>query len=47
MDYESYKWTKLDPDDEKTKTIVKEHFAWQGEFEGFGGKKFKDGKVYK
>jgi elongation factor 1-gamma len=44
IDYESYSWTKLDPDAEATKTIVKEYFAWEGDF---GGKKFNQGKIFK
>ncbi|XP_060553025.1 elongation factor 1-gamma-like [Ruditapes philippinarum] len=47
IDYESYKWTKLNPDDEKTKKMVKEYFAWEGDFDGYGGKKFNQGKIYK
>lgn len=46
IDYESYKWTKLDPDDPNTKVMVKEHFAWEGDFKPYG-KKFSTGKVYK
>ncbi|XP_048735434.2 elongation factor 1-gamma-like [Ostrea edulis] len=44
IDYESYNWTKLDPDAEKTKTLVKEYFAWEGKFDG---KKFNQGKIFK
>lgn len=47
IDYESYKWTKLNPDDEKTKKMVEEYFNWEGDFDGFGGKKFSCGKIYK
>jgi len=47
IDYESYKWEKLDPDSEETKQTVKEFFAWEGDFKGFGGKKFNQGKIYK
>lgn len=46
-DYESYSWTKLDPDSEKCKTLVKEYFAWEGEFKHLGGKKFNSGKIFK
>ncbi|NP_001171816.1 elongation factor 1-gamma [Saccoglossus kowalevskii] len=44
IDYESYSWKKLDPDAEETKTLVKEYFAWEGDFEG---KKVNQGKVFK
>jgi len=44
IDYESYSWTKLDPNDEKTKKLVKEYFAWEGDFDG---KKFNQGKIFK
>jgi elongation factor 1-gamma len=44
IDYESYKWTKLDPKDEKTKKIVNEYWAWEGDFDG---KKFNQGKIFK
>ena len=46
IDYESYKWTKLDPDSAETKLRLKEHFAWEGDFKPYG-KKFNAGKVYK
>merc|ERR1719318_196311 len=44
IDYESYDWKKLDPDAEETKTLVKEYFAWEGDF---GGKQFQQGKIFK
>jgi elongation factor 1-gamma len=44
VDYESYEWKKLNPDDPQTKTLVKEYFSWEG---GFGGKKFNQGKIFK
>lgn len=44
VDYQSYDWTKLNPDDEKTKTMVKEYFSWEGNFDG---KKFNQGKIFK
>jgi len=47
IDYESYEWTKLNPDDEATKLLVKEHFAWEGDFADMGGLKFNQGKIYK
>jgi len=34
VDYESYKWTKLSPDDEKTKQLVNQYFLWEGEHNG-------------
>jgi elongation factor 1-gamma len=30
IDYESYAWKKLDPADEKTKSIVNSYFTWEG-----------------
>ncbi|CAE1237496.1 EEF1G [Acanthosepion pharaonis] len=44
VDYEVYEWTKLDPDEEKTRTMVKEYFAMEGDFDG---RKFNQGKVFK
>ncbi|KAI2799622.1 hypothetical protein RDWZM_009684 [Blomia tropicalis] len=44
VDYQSYDWKKLDADDEKTKTMVKEYFSWEGNFDG---KKFNQGKIFK
>jgi len=44
VDYESYKWTKLDPDKNETKELVKKYFAWEGDF---GDKKFNQGKIFK
>jgi elongation factor 1-gamma len=44
IDYESYAWTKLDPDSADTKKKVDEYLAWEGDF---GGKKFNQGKIYK
>ncbi|XP_071497662.1 elongation factor 1-gamma-like [Diadema antillarum] len=43
-DYESYKWTKLDPDTEETKALVKTYFTWEGDF---GGLVFNQGKIFK
>ncbi|CAF0760065.1 unnamed protein product [Didymodactylos carnosus] len=43
-DYESYTWTKLNPDDEKTKKMVEQFFAWEGEHKG---KTFNQGKIFK
>lgn len=44
VDYESYKWTKMDPKDEKTKKMVNEYWAWEGSFDG---KSFNQGKIFK
>ncbi|KAH9406166.1 Translation elongation factor [Tyrophagus putrescentiae] len=44
VDYQSYEWKKLNPTDEKTKTLVKEYFSWDGAFDG---KKFNQGKIFK
>uniref|UniRef100_A0A674CJA7 Eukaryotic translation elongation factor 1 gamma n=1 Tax=Salmo trutta TaxID=8032 RepID=A0A674CJA7_SALTR len=46
IDYESYAWRKLDPDSDETKTMVKEYFAWEGEFKHVG-KPFNQGKCFK
>jgi len=43
-DYESYKWTKLDSDDEETRKRINQFFSWEGEF---NGRKFADGKIFK
>jgi elongation factor 1-gamma len=44
VDYDSYKWTKLSADDEKTKQLVNQYFLWEGEH---NGKKFNQGKIFK
>jgi elongation factor 1-gamma len=44
IDYDSYNWRKLDPKSEETKKMVKEYFAWEGDFDG---KKFNQGKIFK
>ena len=46
-DYESYKWTKVDPDSEEAKVLVKEYFTWEGEFKDMGGKAVNQGKIFK
>ncbi|KAL7863079.1 hypothetical protein SRHO_G00120630 [Serrasalmus rhombeus] len=46
IDYESYSWRKLDVDSEECKTMVKEYFAWEGEFKHVG-KPFNQGKIFK
>lgn len=43
-DYESYKWTRLPVDDEKTKELVNKFFLWEGDF---NGKRFNQGKIFK
>lgn len=44
IDYESYTWKKLDPNDAEAKKLVNEYFAWEGNFDG---KKFNQGKIFK
>jgi len=44
IDYESYTWTKLDPNSPDTKKKVDQYLAWEGDFDG---KKFNQGKIYK
>jgi elongation factor 1-gamma len=44
VDYESYAWKKLSPDDESTKQLVNQYFLWEGEH---NGKKFNQGKIFK
>ncbi|XP_028665441.1 elongation factor 1-gamma [Erpetoichthys calabaricus] len=46
IDYESYAWRKLDVDSDECKTMVKEYFAWEGEFKHVG-KPFNQGKIFK
>ncbi|ETE60028.1 Elongation factor 1-gamma [Ophiophagus hannah] len=46
VDYESYTWRKLEPESEECKTLVKEYFAWEGDFKHVG-KAFNQGKVFK
>ncbi|XP_045886584.1 elongation factor 1-gamma isoform X1 [Micropterus dolomieu] len=46
IDYESYDWRKLDVDSEECKTMVKEYFAWEGDFKHVG-KAFNQGKIFK
>jgi len=45
VDYESYKWEKLDPDSEKTKKLVDQYFRWSGTDKE--GRKFNQGKIFK
>jgi len=44
VDYDSYTWKKLSPDDENTKKLVSQYFLWEGEH---NGKKFNQGKIFK
>jgi len=44
IDYESYSWKKLNPDDENDRKLVNNFFLWEGEV---GGKKFASGKIFK
>lgn len=44
IDYESYSWKKLDPNDPETVKLVNEYLRWEGDF---GGKKFNQGKIFK
>ncbi|KAK1155002.1 elongation factor 1-gamma-like, partial [Acipenser oxyrinchus oxyrinchus] len=46
IDYESYTWRKLAVDSEECKTMVKEYFAWEGDFTHVG-KPFCQGKIFK
>ncbi|KAK0163482.1 hypothetical protein PV327_007157 [Microctonus hyperodae] len=45
IDYESYKWTKLEPSSEKTKELVNQYFSWTGTDKD--GRKFNQGKIFK
>merc|ERR1712002_70192 len=45
IDYESYDWTKLDPDSDETKKMVENYFSWVGEDKK--GRKFNQGKIFK
>merc|ERR1712025_72941 len=44
IDYESYDWTKLDPDSDETKKMVDSYFKWEGEDKK--GRKFNQGKIF-
>lgn len=46
IDYESYKWTKLDPDSADTKKLMEEFFELDDTLT-FGGKKICEGKIFK
>lgn len=45
VDYESYSWEKLNPNDEKTKSLVKQYLSWTGC--DAKGRKFSQGKIFK
>ncbi|XP_046749679.1 elongation factor 1-gamma [Diprion similis] len=45
IDYESYKWEKLDPAKDETKALVKQYFSWTGTDKQ--GRKFNQGKIFK
>jgi len=45
VDYESYKWAKLDPNSPETKKIVNDYLAWEGADKQ--GRKFNQGKIFK
>nr|QGR24790.1 Elongation factor 1 gamma [Apolygus lucorum] len=45
IDYESYKWTKLDPNSADTKKMVDEYLAWSGKDKD--GRAFNQGKIFK
>ena len=45
IDYETYDWKKLDPDDEETKKMVANYFSWTGTDKA--GRPFNQGKVFK
>nr|ABM55534.1 putative translation elongation factor 1-gamma [Maconellicoccus hirsutus] len=44
-DYDTYEWTKLNPDDEETKKLVQQYFSWEGTDKE--GRKFNQGKTFK
>ena len=44
VDYDSYSWKRLAVDDEETKNLVNQYFAWRGEH---NGKQFNQGKIFK
>jgi len=44
VDYESYKWTKLDPSNPDHKKKINEYWLWEGDFDG---KEFNQGKIFK
>jgi len=44
IDYESYEWKKLNPDDENDRKLVNNFFLWEG---AVGDRKFASGKIFK
>jgi len=45
VDYESYKWRKIDPDTDEAKKMVVDYFTWEGVT--LDGKEFNQGKIFK
>jgi elongation factor 1-gamma len=45
IDYETYNWTKLNPDSPESKKLVEEYFAWTGKDKE--GRAFNQGKIFK
>ena len=45
IDFESYTWSKLDPDSEDTKKKVADYLSWTGTDKD--GRKFSQGKIFK
>lgn len=45
VDYDVYKWTKLDPRSEETKKLVEQYFSWSGTDKE--GRPFNQGKIFK
>jgi len=45
IDYETYKWTKLDPAKPETKKLVNDYLSWEGTDKE--GRKFNQGKIFK
>lgn len=45
VDYDVYKWTKLDPRSEETKKLVEQYFSWTGTDKE--GRPFNQGKIFK
>ena len=45
VDYSSYEWKKLDPNDAETKKMVEQYWKWEGCDKD--GRKFNQGKIFK
>jgi len=45
IDYETYDWTKLDPNAPETKKMVQDYLSWEGTDKE--GRKFNQGKIFK